>query len=188
MKTAAHKLLFFLLIFIIGSACLCGQNYVLDREASEITFSVSNLKWNTVRGTFSDIEWQGRIDIAQPEQSDFEVSVASASVRTGIGKRDRHLAEPEFFDAEKYPRITVRSSDLMHAAVEGVYLFTGTLEIKGIVRPLECRVRVNEAAPGFTAAANFTLLREDFDLGSNHSTFIIGEEVAVEAKIVMRPE
>lgn len=188
MKTTVYKFFLFLLIAAGGAAGLRGQTYVIDREASEVAFSVSNLKWNTVRGTFSDIRWEGRLDIAQPEQSDFAVSVAAASVSTGIGKRDRHLAEPEFFDAENHPRITVRSSDLMHAAAEGIYLLSGTVEIKGITKPLECRVRVKNSGRGFTAESEFTLRREDFDLGADHGTFVIGEDITVEVKIVMRAE
>lgn len=149
---------------------------------------MSNMKWNTVRGTFSDLRWEGSLDFSHPEGADFTASVASASVKTGIGKRDRHLAEPEFFDAENHPRITLRSSDLMHAAAEGIYLFSGTIEIKGKSQPLTCRIQVSNLDENPVAQTEFTLRREDFDLGPNHGSFIIGEEVRVRVKIVLQPE
>jgi polyisoprenoid-binding protein YceI len=64
----------------------------------------------TVRGRFKDVRATAQVDREHPERSSVVVEIAVASVDTGVPDRDAHLRGPDFFDAERYPKITFRST------------------------------------------------------------------------------
>ena len=92
----------------------------LDPQDSSVEFRARKL-WGlvTVTGHFDDYE--GRLELsANPA---VELTIAAASVRSGIGKRDRHLRSAAFFDAENHPRVRFIS--------DSVDLHDDTLEVRG---------------------------------------------------------
>ena len=86
----------------------------LDPTHSSVEFSVKHMMMTTVRGRFKTVRATLRGDRDHPENAGVEVSIDAASVDTGVADRDGHLRGPDFFDAERFPRITFRS-----ARVEG---------------------------------------------------------------------
>ncbi|MCA1752546.1 MAG: YceI family protein [Cryomorphaceae bacterium] len=172
-----------LLTFFTFATGAFAQNLLVLPE-SEVTFSVSNLKVNTVRGSFSGLRGEGSFDPGRPEKSNFEVSVGASTVETGIGKRDRHLQEEEFFNSEAFPRIAVKSRDVTRSAVEGRYQFKGELTIKDISKPIECAFSLKNEGNLIVLEAGFTILRSDFNLGESYGSFVIGEEVDVQVKLI----
>jgi polyisoprenoid-binding protein YceI len=64
----------------------------------------------TVRGRFKDITATVTGDESRPETGRVEVTIAVASIDTGNADRDAHLRSADFFDAERHPTITFRST------------------------------------------------------------------------------
>jgi polyisoprenoid-binding protein YceI len=94
-----------------GTAVQTGQaTWQLDPAHSSVEFSVKHMMMTTVRGRFKNIKATLRGDRDHPEDAGIEASIEAASIDTGVGDRDAHLRGPDFFDAEKFPRITFRSS------------------------------------------------------------------------------
>ena len=73
-------------------------------------FSVKHLVVATVKGRFRELEATLHIDEANPENSSVEAKIAVASVDTNVEARDNDLRSDNFFNAEKYPYITFRST------------------------------------------------------------------------------
>lgn len=176
------RLLFISMMLILSTEAF-GQGLKVLPD-SEITFSLSNLKWNTVNGSIGGLRAEGHFDPGKPGSSDFEVSAAVSTIETGIGKRDRHLQEEEFFHSEVYPRIIVKSEEVMHAAAESRYQFNGTLTIKDITKPLACAFFLKKEGSRVVLEGDFTVNRTDFELGSSYGSFVIGEEIEVHVKLV----
>jgi polyisoprenoid-binding protein YceI len=82
----------------------------LDPAHSSIEFSVKHMMMTTVRGRFKDAQATLTGDRDHPEAAGVEVAIAVASIDTGVGDRDTHLRSPDFFDAERFPKITFRST------------------------------------------------------------------------------
>lgn len=82
----------------------------LDPAHSSVEFSVKHMMMTTVRGRFNTVQATLRGDRDQPENAGVEVSIDAASVDTGVADRDGHLRGPDFFDAERFQRITFRST------------------------------------------------------------------------------
>jgi polyisoprenoid-binding protein YceI len=82
----------------------------LDPAHSSVEFAVKHMMMTTVRGRFKDAKATITGDEEHPEGCCVEVEIAAASVDTGAPDRDVHLRGPDFFDAERYPKITFRST------------------------------------------------------------------------------
>ena len=94
-----------------GTAVQTGQaTWQLDPAHSSVEFSVKHMMMTTVRGRFKNIKATLRGDRDHPEDAGVDATIEAASVDTGVGDRDAHLRGPDFFDAERFPHITFRSS------------------------------------------------------------------------------
>lgn len=82
----------------------------LDPAHSSVEFSVKHMMMTTVRGRFRSVQATLKGDRDHPEVAGVEATMETASLDTGVGDRDAHLRGPDFFDAERYPRITFRST------------------------------------------------------------------------------
>jgi polyisoprenoid-binding protein YceI len=82
----------------------------LDPAHSSIEFSVKHMMMTTVRGRFKDAQATLMGDRDHREAAGVEVTIAVASIDSGVGDRDAHLRSPDFFDAERFPQITFRST------------------------------------------------------------------------------
>src|SRR5918911_3708019 len=84
----------------------------LDPAHSSVEFSVKHMMMTTVRGRFKGVEATLTADEAHREGCCVEVEIDVASIDTGVADRDAHLRSADFFDAERYPKITFRSKRL----------------------------------------------------------------------------
>jgi polyisoprenoid-binding protein YceI len=87
----------------------------LDPTHSSVEFSVKHMMMTTVRGRFKDVEATLTGDRDHPEAAGVEATIDVASIDTGVADRDGHLRGPDFFDAERFPQITFRSTRIENA-------------------------------------------------------------------------
>lgn len=115
-------------------AALTGE-WMIDPAHSRIGFSVRHAMVTTVRGAFLEYESRLYFDGRRPELSRAEISLATASVDTGVEQRDAHLVGRDFLDARNHPRIGF-VSDAVQLVGKDVYRMNGNLTIRGIARPV----------------------------------------------------
>jgi polyisoprenoid-binding protein YceI len=106
-----------------------------DRPHTEINFSVKHF-FTPVTGSFEDYEIALDYNAEAPEKSTVEARVKVASVNTGNEKRDNHLRSGDWFEAEKYPYITFKSTSVRKVGENGL-VATGDLTIKGKSQQIE---------------------------------------------------
>jgi polyisoprenoid-binding protein YceI len=167
--------------------------YDIDGDHTAVEFVARHLMITKVRGRFSSTRGRIIVDVA-PERSRVDVEIDAASVSTGNDDRDAHLRSADFFDVERFPRITF-SSTAVSGRRDGTWDLTGDLTIRGITRSVTLRVEFEGAdrAPsgderiGFGATGEVD--REDFGLTWNVAletggvlvSKIVRIELAVEA-------
>jgi polyisoprenoid-binding protein YceI len=113
-------------------------NLVPDR--STISFKVKNM-WGliSVKGQFTDFSGDGQVT---GKGAIFgRLDIQTASLRTGIGKRDEHLRSADFFDVEHYPEISVAVTAVQPTTGNGADL-QATFSIKGVTAPVPLPVRI----------------------------------------------
>src|SRR5439155_349895 len=111
------------------------MSWNIDATHSHATFSVRHMMVATVKGKFNVLGGTLNIDRANPANSWIEAEVDAASIDTGDPNRDKHLRSPDFFDVEKYPKITFKSTKV--EPVRGnEYKVTGDLTLHGVTKPV----------------------------------------------------
>jgi polyisoprenoid-binding protein YceI len=161
----------------------------VDPAHSSVEFSVRHLMITTVRGRFTGVKGSVVIDGADPAKSSVEVVIDAATVDTREPQRDTHLRSADFFDVEKFPTLTFRSTGL-----EGwgdSFKVRGDLTIHGVTRPVVLDVQsegqIKDAwgglRSGFTATTK--IKRSEFGLTWNQLLEAGGVTVSDEVKIAL---
>ena len=82
----------------------------LDPAHSSLEFSVKHMMMTTVRGRFKSVRATLSGNEEHPEGCCVEAELDVASIDTGSPDRDGHLKGADFFDGERFPKITFRST------------------------------------------------------------------------------
>src|SRR5215469_14374605 len=109
------------------------STYTIDTSHSEIGFSVRHMMFAKVRGQFDAWAASLSYDPSNPAQTSVEVTVDTGSIDTREEKRDAHLRSDDFFNAEKFPKMTFKSKRIEPAGA-GRYKLTGDLTIRDATR------------------------------------------------------
>ncbi len=135
-----QKLLTALFLFAISASQLFAGNYTIDKNHSEVSFSVTHMVISEVEGNFSDYTVDLNFD--QNDLSNFSVEtiIKIASINTENEKRDNHLKSPDFFDAAKYPDMIFKSNKL--EKTDKGYIAHGTLSMHGISKEVSLPFKV----------------------------------------------
>jgi len=105
----------------------------IDPAHSAVEFHIKHLGLTTVKGRAPVVS--GAVE-GGAEPSIYG-TVAVASITTFDENRDGHLQSPEFFDTERYPELSFRSTEIDFAGDD--LLVEGDLTVKGITRPVTLR-------------------------------------------------
>jgi polyisoprenoid-binding protein YceI len=172
---------------LAASPVFAVDTYVVDKSHSNAQFTIRHLM-SKVTGKFTDVEGLVQVDRAKPEASSVEFKIKTASINTAEAKRDEHLRSPDFFDAEKYPEITFKSTT-MKATGKDAYQVAGTLTMRGVSKEVTLPVTVlgemkdpwgNDRA-GFEVLT--TLNRKDYNIIWNKTLdaggYMLGDDVTV---------
>ena len=170
----------------------------LDVSHSTVGFHVRHLMVSKTRGRFTG--FTGTVTIADdPLASSVEVTIDAASVTTGDDKRDEHLRSADFFDVERFPEITFRSTRVADHHGDRFRL-EGDLTVHGVTKPvvLDAVLEGIATSPWGTEAVGFSasteIDREAFGLTWNQNLetggLLVGKvvKVEIEAEVNRRAE
>jgi polyisoprenoid-binding protein YceI len=147
-----------------------------------------------VSGKFGNLKGKVVVDEKNLAQSMVEATIDINTVNTNEAKRDGHLKSPDFFDAEKYPAMTFKSTRVYKQG--NVTKVDGNLTMHGVTKPVtltltEFSPEVKHPNGGMVrgAIATTTINRKDFGLTYNRALdtggVMIGDEVKVTLEIEM---
>lgn len=175
------------------------MSWQIDTAHSEILFSVRHMMLSKVRGQFEKFNGSVNFDETNPAATTVEVEIDAASINTREAQRDAHLKSPDFFDVEKYPTLTFKST-AVEMSDESHALLRGDLTIRGKTRPVTMDVEyIGQAkSPWGATSAGFSartkINRKDWDLTWNVALetggWLVGEgiEISLEVELVKQPE
>jgi polyisoprenoid-binding protein YceI len=152
-------------------------NLVPDK--STVTFKVSNL-WGliSVKGRFDDVSGDGQVTGKGAIFGRVDIQVAS--LHTGIRKRDEHLLSADFFDAERFPEISVVVTAVEPASGSAAEL-RATFSIKDVTAPVPLPVRIILLDDGSVrVSAKTEVDRAQFNVDWNRLG-MVGERATVSA-------
>lgn len=164
-----------------------ADTYNIDPNHSNMGFSVRHL-FSRVPGHFTKFEGTIVYDATDVSKSTVNVSIDAASIDTNVPDRDKDLKSDNFFDVEKFPKITFASTKVKTVSA-GKLQVEGTLTIKGVSKPVTLDVDVLGMGPdawggyrsGFEARAKIN--RMDYGVSWNKviegGGTLLGEDVDI---------
>lgn len=180
-----------LVLFVLSSLTLSAETLKLDKGHSEVGFSIKHLMISNVKGNFSDYDAQMVYNLKTKKFDKFHATIMAKSIDTGIEKRDNHLRNADFFEVEKYPKITFTMKSQKVDGDEGE--LTGDLTIKDVTRTVTFEIEHNGVVkdPWGNTKTAFTLetaiKRKDFGLTWNKALeaggVVVGDKVKITVEI-----
>lgn len=168
--------------------------YKIDMAHSNIGFAVPIMGGlSQVRGKFTDFTVDIVYDDKDVTKSSVQAVIKTASVDTGIEGRDKHLRTADFFDAEKFPEITFKSSHIMKKG-KG-FIAHGTFTMHGVSKEIALPFTINgvnqDPKTGKTtlgATARIVVNRKDYGINFSRpdNPSFIGDMIDIELNIITR--
>lgn len=176
--------------------------WTIDPAHSDVGFAIRHLMISNVKGHFTKFE--GRIVTTEdPLKSEVTATIDMASIDTANVARDEHLRTADFFQVEKYPTMSYRSTGIRPDS-DG-FLMEGELTLKAVTLRVPLKLEANgfgvdpfASNPAAGARAGFTatgeINRMDFGVSYNGPVpgggLALGEKVQIilEIEAVLRTE
>jgi polyisoprenoid-binding protein YceI len=172
---------------LITSAATFAQTWTVDKAHSRIGFNVTHLSVAELGGTFNSID--GKITSSKPDFTDASVEFSADinSINTDNEQRDKHLQSPDFFDAEKFPKLTFKSTSWKKVA-DKKYKVSGDLTMHGVTKPVVLDVVLNgtstnpmskKTIAGFKISG--VVKRSEFGVAPSMPAAMLSDEVTLQA-------
>jgi polyisoprenoid-binding protein YceI len=161
----------------------------IDPAHSAAEFKVKHMMISNVKGKFSGLDGVLTLDTADVTRSSLEATIPVATLTTCDDQRDGHLKSADFFDAEKFPVLTFKSTEVRKAAGDDLAV-TGDLTLHGVTRSVTFAVE-GPSEPGKDPWGNLRIglsaatkiSRKDYGLTWNSALetggVLVGDDVAI---------
>jgi polyisoprenoid-binding protein YceI len=161
----------------------------VDSVHTVAEFKVKHIMISNVKGHFTGVKGVLTLDEADLTESHIEAEIDAASVNTRDPQRDAHLKSADFFDVERFPTLSFKSTRVNRIAA-GELAVMGSLSIHGITRSVTFKVEGptppakdpwGNTRLGLSATAKIN--RKDFGLTWNAALetggILVGDEVTI---------
>lgn len=186
------KLIIVLSLGLMPWAMFGQTKWNVDAVHSSVKFTVSHLVISEVEGSFK--KFNGSISTANPDFSgaSIEFTVDVKSISTDNDMRDNHLKSPDFFDAEKFPEMTFKSTSFKKVS-GNKYELVGDLTMHGVTKSVKFSVdyggTMNDGMGNTKAGFKATAVIDRFNYGLKWSKatetggLVVGNEVTINLRL-----
>ncbi len=173
-------------LLAFGATALAAETFEVDVTHSDVSFKVRHFVSKS-SGRFDDFSGTFVVDREDMTKTTIEFAVKMASIDTDNDSRDNHLKSPDFFDVEKYPDMTFKSTGITKTG-ESSYDVTGQFNLHGVTKEIVIPVEVlgfHDDEKGSQAGfeMDFVINRKDFGIIWNKALdaggFVLGEDVEI---------
>jgi len=185
MKT--NKIILVVILTILLSTALMGQStWTMDKAHAKLGFSITHLMISTIEGNFKTFD--AKISSTKDDFTDASATLTAEvkSINTDNEQRDTHLKTADFFDADKYPVLTFKTTSIKKIK-DNNYKIIGNLTMHGVTKSIELNATgilathpvTKKTIVGFKISG--LILRSDFGIGLTFPNAMIGDEVTLDA-------
>ncbi len=160
------------------------ETFAFDKNHTLVGFRVRHIV-TKVEGRFKGFEGKIWIDRANPSASRVDLTIQTASIDTGVEGRDKDLRSPNYFDVEKYPTISFKSSKIEPKGNDQ-YDVTGDFSMHGVTKTIRVPVKaLGFGKMGKTEKAGFEIAlpinRKEYGIVSGSP--VVGDEVEINIQV-----
>lgn len=176
------------LALLTGLFATAQSSWKSDRAHSKVGFAITHLMISEMEGHFSDFDITATASDTFGD-AEFTVDIKTTSIDTDNGRRDDHLRSADFFDAEKYPSITFKSTGYEKTG-DKTFKLTGDLTMHGVTKPITLEGKVNgiitdQRSQKLKAGLKLTGTINRLDFGVGGETASLGNEVDLTINLEM---
>ncbi len=183
------------LSLILSSGAFAAGDWEIDSKHSSATFTVKHMMVSNVPGQMGGIKGTITYDNQNLDGLKVDASLDPATINTNEPGRDEHLRGKDFFDVEKYPSISFKSTGVI-PETRGGFRLAGKLTMHGVTKDVELTVdgpteAFKDKKKGIErigASATTTINRKDFGMIYNSALDNGGVAVSDEVKITLNLE
>lgn len=170
------------LLFTGVQAFAQSSTWTIDPSHSQANFQIRHLGISNVRGSISGAKGTVVWDEANIGKSSVEATLDATTVNTATNARDKHLKSPDFFNVEKFPTITFKSTSVTRE--KGKLQVVGDLTLAGVTKSVTLDVdgptppqkgTGDKVVTGFSATG--IINRADFNFGSKYPAAMLGNDI-----------
>lgn len=143
------KNILFVFTLLVCSVFGFTQEIKVDVSNATVKFYFHGDK---VDGTLSGFSGTIKFDPNNPQSASISGSVDVSTMDTKIKNRDSHLKSADFFEADKYPKMTFKASSVKKTG--DYYTVTGKMTIKDVTREESFKLYVSKGVIKFTSTIN----------------------------------
>lgn len=187
------KTLFTLLISAFAGLTNAQTTWNVDASHSNVKFSVVHMVVSETEGYFKTYSGKAVTTTPDFDGATIEFSVDVNSINTDNADRDKHLRSDDFFNAEKFPKMTFKSTSFKKLSGNN-YELTGDLTIRDVTKRVTFQVTYGGTAKdpwgnvkaGFKAKSKIN--RKDYNLKWSVVTEAGGMVVSDEVDVLLNIE
>lgn len=170
------------LLFTGASALAQPSTWTIDTNHAQTNFQIRHMSVSTVRGSIAGITGTITWDAKDPSKSSVEATLDINTVNTNNSVRDKDLKSPNYFNVEKYPTMTFKSTSVKQ--VNGKLQVVGDLTLAGVTKSVTLDID-GPTAPQkgmggkmvIGLSATGMVKRSDFNFAPKTPSIALGDEV-----------
>ena len=178
------KLIIFAVLTLFTAGAFAQNQWKVDPYHSSLNFNIEHSGISLVNGKFMD--YTGTLSPTGDAltAATFNFEVQTTSINTHVDQRDKHLRSADFFEVEKYPTMTFKSSQILATGKPDHYLLYGTLTIKDVTKAVVFDVYYggtakSEQGEKLGMKATTTINRFDYNINYDPTASGIGKDVGI---------
>jgi polyisoprenoid-binding protein YceI len=118
---------------LVSFVVLDAGSWSLDAGHSRLGFTVKHMEISETVGQFDKFDVKITTPNADFSDATIELTAEAKTVNTYLSMRDDHLRSADFFDVEKHPTITFKSTSVKKAKGNN-YVIKGNFTMRGVTK------------------------------------------------------
>ena len=149
-----------------------------------VEFKIRNLGIN-VDGYFGNATVTTNFNSEDVLQWELSGNVKTSSITTGNKKRDAHLLEDDYFDANTYPEIVIEATNFKKVS-KNMYDVTIKLTIKKTTKTITIPIEIIDGDDSLILKAYFEINRRDYGVGG--SSLVLSNTAKINVNYTLKKE
>jgi len=183
------KITLFFIASLFAMAAIAQNTYTLDKNHARLAFSVVHFGISHIEGNFKAFDATFTSVNNDFTGAQIEMTADIKSINTEVEMRDNDLRSSNFFDADKYPTMTFKSTSFKKIGTK-IYKLKGNITMHGVTKPIEFDVVYNgkalnpmskKTSCGFTITGK--LMRSTFGIGGDPLATGVGNEILLKSNV-----
>jgi polyisoprenoid-binding protein YceI len=144
-------------------SCIFAQNWKPTK--ADVTFKIKHSLGATAEGSFKDFVGTIYFDATNLTSASIKATIDAKSIETNINLRNNTMRGSDYFDVDKYPRISMVSTKFEKTIKENEYIGYFNLTIKNITKNIKLPFTFAQNGNQVTFKGSFAINRTEFDVG-----------------------